>query len=127
MAAERTASDKVGTQHKLIESLLRGMREALAGDDAARAAARVKSLHRALMAHFRLEEDHYFPVLESERPQLRPELEVLRGEHAEMRAVLEEIAGALADGAQERAADAGRALECAFHTHEAREEPLITA
>jgi hypothetical protein len=118
---------KVGTQHRVLESLLRSMAAAARDADAVRARERLDRLRRALDAHFVLEEAHYFPERRSTRPDLAPELAALADEHGLMRGELERIGRHVEGSAWSDARRAIRALERTFREHERVETALLAS
>jgi hemerythrin superfamily protein len=82
--AENDPAHKIATQHRLIKTLLRGLRSAIADGDASRTKRSLAGLQRALKAHFLLEEEHYFPRTRETRPELETQLRNLAEEHGDM-------------------------------------------
>lgn len=122
---ERDPAHKIATQHRLIESLLAGLRAAVAGGDAARAARSLAGLQRAFRAHFLLEEQHYFPLTREANPGVEPELQRLVEEHRAMLSAIERISGQLEEGAHDGASRALGSLESTLHRHEKAELLLL--
>lgn len=131
MAADGAATNglaaKVATQHRLIEMLFRSLDGALSGGDAAAARTRADGLGEALAAHFRLEEDHYFPARREASPDTAEGLAELVSEHGLMLAEVEVISRHLDAGTPGRAAESLRALVSRFHGHEEREQAMLGA
>lgn len=118
-------AQRVASQHRIIESLMKGVRGAIAEGDLPRAKGRLVGLKRALDAHFVLEEDHYFPVTRKARPDLGADLEQLAEEHGAMRSALERISGHLDERAWDEAERAVAALDSSFRRHEEFEGKVL--
>lgn len=127
MSTENELSQKVATQHGLIESLLKGLHSAIESADAARAKARLSSLQRALEAHFKLEENHYYPAKRASRPELEADLERLVDEHERCRFELARIDTELDAAGWDAAARALAAFDSTLHQHEEFEQKLLGA
>lgn len=125
--AERSSGDKVSTQHRILDTLLRSARKAAGAGDAAAATRKLAGLGRALDAHFVLEEEHYFPTIRRARPDLAEALDTLTEEHVDMRRSLGEIAERLEARAFEDATRTLADLDAALRGHEKTEEELLSA
>jgi len=114
---------RVAAQHEAIDAFEREVRAAFETGKPAAIDASLRSLERALLAHFAIEEDVHFPALHGFAPGLATELLQLVREHTSFR---ESLARLIGDGAGE----AGRlaafgALTEALRKHEDREEALF--
>jgi hemerythrin superfamily protein len=121
--AEKDPAHKIATQHRLIKTLLRGLRSAIADGDASRAKRSLAGLQRALKAHFLLEEQHYFPRTREARPELETELRKLAEEHGEMLSSIAWLSSQLEEG--DRTRQALGSFESAFLRHEKNERELL--
>ncbi len=125
MSEERSGADKVSTQHRLIDSQLARLAEALQEGALATAEPRVERLLRSLKAHFTLEEDFYFPRAEAANGERRTEIEALRAEHVELDRALEETARHIREGTLDAARQCFKAFHAAILEHERVEVSLL--
>jgi len=125
MDEPRSAAKKIATQHRLIDSLVRNLEGALANGVVAEAENRVQRLIHAIEAHFTLEEDHYFPRAEAERPELADEVRALRAEHVALARGLEQTAQHIDDGAVDAARATFRDFLEMLVQHEREELALL--
>lgn len=121
--AERSPAHKIATQHRLIKTLLRGLRSAIAEDDADRAKRSLAGLQRALKAHFLLEEQHYFPRTREARPELETELRALTEQHGDMLSRIARLSTQIEEG--EGVTPALGSFESTFLRHEQTERDLL--
>ena len=115
---------RVAAQHDAIDAFEREVRAAFETGDARAVDASLRSLERALVAHFAIEEDVHFPALHGSDPGLAGGLRELIREHVAFR---ESLAGLIRDGAApaaDRLAAFARLTE-ALRKHEDREEALF--
>ena len=115
---------RVAAQHDAIDAFEREVRAAFEGGAEPAIERSLRSLERALAAHFAIERDVHFPALHGLAPALAPELRALEQEH---RHFLEDLARLLAD----RDAPVSSRLRAfstlteALQRHEDREEALL--
>lgn len=115
---------RVAAQHDAIDAFEREVLAAFETGEARAVDASLRSLERALVAHFAIEEDVHFPALHGSDPGLAGDLQELVREHVSFRASL---AGLIQDGAPrsaDRLASFARLTE-ALRKHEDREEALF--
>lgn len=115
---------RVAAQHDAIDAFEREVRAAFESGAPRAIDASLRSLERALLAHFAIEEDVHFPALHGSDPGLAADLQELIREHVSFRASL---AGLIQDGgarSAERLAAFARLTE-ALRKHEDREEALF--
>lgn len=123
--ADNDPAHRIATQHRLIKTLLRGLRSAIADGDTPRTKRSLAGLQRALKAHFRLEEQHYFPRTREARPELETELRTLVEEHADMLSRVAHISTELEGG--DGASQVLDSFESTFLRHEKTERNLFGA
>ena len=81
--------------HKACDEVFAGLEEAVAKKDWADADARFARFSHALLAHFGVEEDSLFPAFERRTGMAGGPTRIMRLEHMQMRALVEELAAAL--------------------------------
>lgn len=107
-------------QHGHFKPLAEALRRAAAAGAAPALVSALAHYGEALVAHFSLESEMFFPALHGLHPERRPELEALEQEHEELLAALHEIEA----GAQHPGACSLDAFFEALRAHERREESL---
>ena len=80
---------------------------------------------KALRAHFSMEEDVLFPAFEMATGMSGGPTAVMRVEHDQMRAVLDQMAADAADGDFESVADNGDTLLMLIQQHNVKEENIL--
>jgi hypothetical protein len=115
---------RVAAQHEALDAFEREVRAAFEIGSASAIAASLRSLERALLAHFAIEEDVHFPALHGLDPGFAAEIQNLVREHVAFREALARlIADTAATGAGRVAAFAE--LADGLRKHENREEALF--
>jgi iron-sulfur cluster repair protein YtfE (RIC family) len=122
---ERSTADKVQTQHQLLESQLSGARRAIEDGDCTEATNRVERLARSLELHLTLEEEHYFPQLRANRPELAQDFDELLVEHTELRDSLRQAVALLSHKDLPGGKAALNRYKAIFRGHEKREYDLL--
>lgn len=117
--------DRWWEQHSELDHLIRCLVESLDGAEAA--AGALQDLERALDAHFRLEEEVYFPLVEGISAELRDAVAGAREGHRQLRADLDALRGRLAAGDGDGARARLKTLLQRFHRHEEAEAGLVSA
>jgi hypothetical protein len=113
-------SGTLAEHHRRCDALFAAARQAAMDAAAAPLVARVAELRGALLAHFRYEEEHVFPLYEQQDGAMSTES--LRAQHDDMRAILWLLATASAqDEAARYRADLAE-LQALFDAHAADEE-----
>ncbi len=121
----KRAARQTAEQHAHIHEILRDFEEAVAERDRERL-VEVFGLYRsALAAHFRLEEEVFFPALHGLHPEHAEELEDLASQHIDMAADLDELGARVETAPIEAFAGRLRALVAEMARHEQREERLV--
>ncbi len=114
-------SGTLAEHHRRCDTLFGAAREAAASGGARRLAARVGELREALLAHFRYEEEHIFPLYE-QASGLEGATEWLCAQHDDMRGTLWLLGTLSADGEPQRYQAELASLQAAFDAHAADEE-----
>lgn len=120
---------RIASQHHHLHALELTTRRSVERGDREEMQAALLAYRGALDAHFDLEEQVHFPALHGLAPALRAQLDELTRDHQRIRAELDRLAQALADGdaVAQRAAllPALANLAADLRTHETREETLL--
>jgi hypothetical protein len=124
VAAMPAESNTLAQHHRHCDALFAAAREAASADDADALATRVSALREAVLAHFRYEEQHLFPLYEQSSGS-EGATEWLRAQHDDMRGTFWMLGTVSpeADWPYYRAELA--ALQSAFDKHAAEEESRI--
>lgn len=121
----RRASREIGLQHERLREIRAGLDEALAQDDRRRLRERMAQYRDALLAHFSLEDEVFFPALHGLYPERYSELEALSQDHDAL--TLSVVS--LSEGVSHARASQWQAefyeLRRALALHEGREEALV--
>lgn len=112
-------------EHSELDELVEALVEATEHGTLAAASASVEELGEALEGHFAVEEEVYFPLVESLRPEYGPTVQTARLAHLEVREQLDRLRSHLSNGDPASARDVLNALLDIFRTHEEMEGRLI--
>ena len=115
---------RVAAQHEAIDAFEREVRAAFESGEAPALEASLRSLERALIAHFAIEEDVHFPALHGFDPGFAGEIQDLVREHVSFRETLARLIAERAATPADRIA-AFAALTGRLRKHEDREETLF--
>lgn len=119
--AEHFAAD-----HGRCDDLWAEVEAAVEKGDAASVAAAWHSFDRAMRRHFRMEEEVLFPAFEAATGMADAgPTHVMRSEHAQMRAVLDQMATAAERQDHQELADLGDTLLMLIQQHNAKEEGML--
>lgn len=117
---------RISSQHRQLNGLYEGVREALRRGDHGEATAAFTRLRDALEAHFSLEDELYFPAVHGMHPDCEEILTSLVDDHRRFRTELGAVARHLASLAPaERCLACLEALAHEIAAHERREEDLV--
>ena len=124
-ASARTVSDFLGADHRRLEAILSTVEALGESGDFVAAAARFTDFARGLSRHIDMEETVLFPFFEERTGMTNGPTAVMRGEHVEIRRLLETLASALeaSDAPAFRAAD--RRLHEILTAHDHKEERVL--
>lgn len=114
-------AEKLADYHRRCDALFAAARQAAGDADWAALGARVGALGEAVLAHFRYEEEHLFPLYE-QSSGAEGATEWLRAQHDDMRAALWLLGTLSAAGEPGRYRAELAALQDAFDAHAADEE-----
>jgi hypothetical protein len=120
-------SEQVGRQHRHLEELRAEVAEALRCAAPAEACRWLEQFNAALVAHFELEQNIFFPALHGLDPSRKRELEALEREHVDL---LADLASVLTGIGSEGWGDAALRFQSCLDRlrgHERIEERLVGA
>jgi iron-sulfur cluster repair protein YtfE (RIC family) len=111
--------------HKLCDQLFAVAEEACAKGDWAQGARAFARLREQLEAHFVSEEEQLFPAFEEATGMSSGPTEVMRGEHAQMRELVEQMAVALAAHDDDAFGGSAETLLILMQQHNIKEENIL--
>ena len=114
-------SGTLAVHHRRCDALFSAAREAAGGGDAQQLVARVGALREALLAHFRFEEEHIFPLYE-QASGIEGATEWLCAQHDDMRGMLWMLGTLSAEEEPQLYATELAELQGAFDKHASEEE-----
>ena len=111
--------------HKLCDELFASAEEACVKGDWAQGARAFARLREQLEAHFVSEEELLFPAFEEATGMASGPTEVMRSEHAQMRELIEQMAGALAAQDDDAFSGCAETLLILMQQHNVKEENIL--
>ncbi len=115
----------IGGQHERLGPIFAELNTAVASGDTREAETAAFRLEGAMRAHFLLEEQIFFPALQSLFPDRIPELMALVNEHGHLRALLRSLIDRILASQFQLAAKSIADCSAALLEHEAREEVFV--
>ena len=126
MPADTSYESSLVAEHRRLESMFAELLGAIGdGEPLDVVRGTFELLREALEAHVDHEDRLYYPALRALRPEHRSAIERLMAGHAEFRARLADVGGALAGGATQQAAAQLEDFVRRFAAHEVAEEALL--
>jgi iron-sulfur cluster repair protein YtfE (RIC family) len=121
-----TVTEILGSDHRRLDAMLAEVKRALAAGRLEWARARFGDFRRGLERHIEVEEEVLFPGIEQlpGAPGGGP-IQVMRGEHEELRRLLVEVADHLVEGGGELRAAPMAALTALIFAHNGKEERVL--
>jgi len=111
--------------HRHCDELFAQAEQACAGGDWSQGAKAFVLLRGELEAHFASEEDILFPAFEGATGMRSGPTEVMRGEHAQMRELLEQMSGSLSSRDSDALGGAAETLLILMQQHNLKEENIL--
>lgn len=111
--------------HKHCDEIFARAEEACANGDWAVGSEAFALLNDQLETHFKSEEELLFPAFESATGMTSGPTEVMRGEHRQMRELLAQMKGALADQDSDTFGGAAETLLILMQQHNMKEENIL--
>jgi hemerythrin-like domain-containing protein len=112
--------------HRACDAVWAEVESAASAGDKARTDELFAEFDKAMRRHFEMEEQVLFPALEAatNMPNMAP-VQVMRGEHTQMRAVLDQMGEQLAGGDLDALLDHGDTLLMLIQQHNVKEENIL--
>lgn len=111
--------------HRRCDDLLAAAEQALSDHDLVATRAAFGQFCQATQAHFRAEEDLLFPAFEEKTGIRMGPTQMMRLEHGQMRELMAEAEGALADGDEDSYVGAVETLLILMQQHNLKEENVL--
>lgn len=118
-------SETMQHDHARCDALFADAEAAAEGSDWATCQRGVAKFRQALLAHFAIEEDVIFPAFEARTGMTEGPTRVMRGEHAQMRALIDVLMQAAEDKDADAFADAAETLLILMQQHNMKEENIL--
>jgi iron-sulfur cluster repair protein YtfE (RIC family) len=123
--AEEQSLARWWEEHSELDGLVEAVEQTMGEGDAARAAQALEQLDEALDAHFAVEEQVYFPLVERFSPLHSSVVQAARLGHTKIRERMRSLRGLVENGEIGPARRALLVLLDRFRTHETEERKLI--
>jgi hypothetical protein len=123
----RRTARLIGGQHERLAPIFAELESAVASGGTREAETAAFRLEGAMRAHFLLEEQIFFPALQSLYPDREPELRVLVKDHERLRAQLRTLIDRILAAELQLAAKSIADCSATLLEHEAREEIFVKA
>ena len=117
--------DFMGSDHRACDELFAAAEEAVGKPDWDRARDLFARFHAATLHHLAMEEEVLFPAFEARTGMRMGPTEVMRGEHMQMRDLLQEMASAVAAGNQGSFLGLSETLNMLMQQHNLKEENVL--
>lgn len=120
-----TISDFLAPDHKHCDELYAAAEAAVAAADWEDAAGDFRRFHDAMRHHFAMEEEIMFPAFEDRTGMRNGPTAVMRSEHRQMNALLDQMAYAVAHQRQEDYLGDAETLLLVMQQHNIKEEQML--
>ena len=117
--------DFMGSDHRACDELFATAEDAVAKSDWDHARDLFARFHAATLHHLAMEEEVLFPAFEARTGMRMGPTEVMRGEHVQMRDLLQEMASAVAAGNQGSFLGLSETLNMLMQQHNLKEENVL--
>jgi len=111
--------------HRACDEMFAAAEQAMAGNDLETAAMAFAQFQNAMLAHFAAEENTLFPTFEAKTGMRMGPTQVMRLEHAQMRALLDAAGAALLAGDSEEYFGQAETLVIMMQQHNMKEENIL--
>jgi iron-sulfur cluster repair protein YtfE (RIC family) len=125
MPDHQTITETLTADHRDCERLLSTVPIRGRGTDWNQVARDTNAFRAAMERHFRFEEEVLFPPLEQVSPMSAGPTEMMRQQHAQIRALLEELDAAVAAADADDYAGISETLHFLIQQHNAKEEGIL--
>ncbi|RLJ20085.1 hemerythrin HHE cation-binding protein [bacterium endosymbiont of Escarpia laminata] len=120
-----TISATMTHDHRRCDEIFAAAENETAKGDWAAAATQFEAFHAAMEHHFKMEEEVLFPAFEEITGMAMGPTEVMRGEHAQMRDLFQEMAESVDAKDQDRYLGLSDTLLVVMQQHNAKEEQML--
>ena len=117
--------DFMGSDHRACDELFATAEDAVAKSDWDHARDLFARFHAATLHHLAREEEVLFPAFEARTGMRMGPTEVMRGEHVQMRDLMQEMASAVAAGNQGSFLGLSETLNMLMQQHNLKEENVL--
>lgn len=117
--------DFMGDEHRACDELFAAAEEAASKNDWERARDLSDRFRRATLHHFRMEEDVLFPAFETRTGMNMGPTQVMRGEHVQMRDLMQQMADAAQAGDANAYLGHAETLNMLMQQHNMKEENVL--
>jgi len=120
-----TIMDFLGGDHRACDDLFASAEVAVAQKNWDSARSLFERFQTAMAHHLTMEEDVLFPAFEARTGMRTGPTEVMRMEHAQMRGLLQEMAGAVTNADESRYLGLSETLNMLMQQHNLKEENML--
>ena len=120
-----TIMDFLGGDHRACDDLFASAEVAVAQKNWDSARSLFERFQTAMAHHLAMEEEVLFPAFEARTGMRTGPTEVMRMEHAQMRGLLQEMAGAVANADESRYLGLSETLNMLMQQHNLKEENML--
>ena len=120
-----TIMDFLGGDHRACDDLFASAEVAVAQNNWDSARSLFERFQTAMAHHLAMEEEVLFPAFEARTGMRTGPTEVMRMEHAQMRGLLQEMAGAVANADESRYLGLSETLNMLMQQHNLKEENML--
>ena len=120
-----TIVDFLGSDHRACDDLFASAEDAVAQKNWDSARSLFERFQTAMAHHLTMEEDVLFPAFEARTGMRTGPTEVMRMEHAQMRGLLQEMAGAVTNADESRYLGLSETLNMLMQQHNLKEENML--
>ncbi len=118
-------SEFFSAQHRVCDRAFEKMEEAVSRDDWRQAETLYEELSRDTLQHFSNEEQGLFPLFEEKTGMQAGPTQVMRGEHVELRELLQRIGDAVRGKDQDEALGTAETFFLFLQQHNVKEEQML--
>ncbi len=115
----------MGNDHRACDELFAAAEDAAAKNDWDRARDQFGRFHAATLHHFKMEEEALFPAFENRTGMRMGPTEVMRGEHVQMRDLMQQMADAARAGNGDAYLGYSETLNMLMQQHNMKEENVL--
>ncbi|GMQ89168.1 MAG: hemerythrin domain-containing protein [Gammaproteobacteria bacterium] len=120
-----SVSEFFSAQHRACDGTFERMEEAVSSDDWLQAESLFDQLSRDTLQHFSNEEEGLFPLFEEKTGMQAGPTQVMRGEHVELRELLQRIGDAVRSKNQDEALGTAETFFLFLQQHNVKEEQVL--